>query len=226
MNPGVKLMGMIESLMPLTANKTGWVLVESSASPVASVLIYGDKQAIPNRIAALSGTVPSVALNNSRFEVTAQWWTGVSVVNPSETTTANLTLRARKQDGTLIDEISQSLAPLNKVVGLVGSTLFDLSGATEGWVEVISDSPVTGFEMLNVDDEANSHWGLAAIEAQETAATLSLAHFIKNSRWWTLFWLSNPQSTIVDGNSLFYDNQGVLLKDELFSIPAKGQQGG
>ena len=234
LSPGQRWLSTVEGSLNLTANKTGWLLVDSPASPVVSMVIYGDKVAVPNRIAALSGMQGSKNLNLSLFRSNASWWTGISVVNPSSSSTANLTMTARKPDGTQIAQSTQSLAPLSKIVGYV-SSLFSLGGVTVGCVEIASDIPVVGFELLNADDAANSQWGLAAVEAQELALVkaqksgaywLYLPHFIANARWWTLFGLANPGSIEITGNFHAFTNAGLERSSPAFSIPAKGSLSG
>jgi hypothetical protein len=160
-----KLAGMVEGLMPAVAGKSGWIGVESTGGDVAGLLLYGDKNAVPNRIAALSGVPAGTSLNLSNFYSDNEWWTGIALVNPSSTTSATLTLTAYAPNGTQIDQRTQPLAALNKTVGMV-NTMFNLSGNSEGWVKVTSTEPIVGLEILNADDAVEGAWGLAAIESQ------------------------------------------------------------
>jgi hypothetical protein len=219
-----KRVGMVEALIPGAANHSGWISVVSTGGMVGGLLVYGDKQAVPNRIAAMPA-IPAPYANTelvlSSFFSDPEWWTGISLVNPSTTTGATLTLTAYAPDGTQIDQSSQSLPALNKTVGMV-NTLFNLDTSTRGWVRVTSTSPIIGMEILNADDPGEQAWGLAAVEAQVPGYNLYLPHQVVSSRWWTLLSLANPNSSTATPGLTALNDDGTVLKATTKSINSRG----
>lgn len=219
---GSKLVGMVEGLMPELANTSGWISVESSGGDVAGLLVYGDKNAVPNRIAALPAVPASYSLNLSNFYSDSEWWTGIALVNPSGATIADLTLTAYAPDGTLIDQRMQSLAEFNKTVGMI-STMFTLGGNTQGWTQIASSEPIVGMEILNADDATEQAWGLAAIESQLVGYNVYLPHQVVNARWWTLLSLANPNGATATVNLTALNDDGTTLKDITKTIDPAGR---
>ena len=216
-----KLVGMVEALMPAAANTSGWIAVESTGGNVAALLVYGDKEAVPNRIGALPAVPAATSLNLSSFFRDTEWWTGIAVVNPSPSTAASLTLTAYAPDGTQIDQSIVPLAALNKTVGMV-NTILDLGGYTRGWTEVLSTEPVVGLEILNADDAERQVWGLAAIESQPAGSEVYLPHQVANSRWWTLLSLANPNGSVATIDLTALDDEGTELKGVIKNLDPKG----
>lgn len=217
-----KLVGMVETLMPQVANKSGWISVESTGGDVAGVVVYGDKHATPNRIAAMSAISADTNLNLSNFYSDADWWTGIALVNPSSTTSAALTLTAYAPDGTQIDQRTQPLAALNKTVSTV-NTMFTLGGNTQGWTRVSSTAPIVGLEILNADDAGEQAWGLAAIESQPAGLNVYLPHQVVSGRWWTLLALANPNGATATVNMTALNDDGSQIKAVTKNIGPKSR---
>lgn len=221
-NGKCKKMGYVEDLLPGTANHAGWILVQASG-PVAGLLIYGDKAATPNRIAAVVASPASQTVTLSSFFSDANWWTGIVLVNPDGVSAAHVSLSAYAPDGALIDSQSLTIDPHHKLLGFV-SALLNLGVHTEGWVEVFSDAPVVGLEILNSDDAAREAWGLAAIESQSPGDVVSMVHHAITSRWWTLYALANPSpDTPAEANLVAYDNAGAASGAQIHTIPPRGR---
>lgn len=216
-----KIMGYVEGILPNAAGKTGWILAEASTSSLAGLLIYGDKQAIPNRIGALPAMTGTTDLNLSEFRSDGSWWTGLALVNANGAA-ANVTLDAYAPNGVLIDGASTVINANSKVLGVVDG-LFVLNGQTEGWVKVASDQPIAGFELLNADDATDQAWGLAAVESQPSGLHLTFGHYTVTSKWWTLFAMSNLSGTNPAQVTLeTFGDDGHLSAVREASIPANG----
>lgn len=218
-----KLWGYAEVLLPQVANHSGWMSLESTGGQIAALLVYGDKNATPNRIAAFAAVPTNNSFSLSDFRSDANSWTGISIVNPSETASAHVILTARAPDGTLIDTYSTDVGALNKTMGFV-SDLFSLGIHTEGWIEVSSDRAVAGLEILNKDDAANQIWGLASVESQFPSQTIYLSHYAVTSRWWTLFALANPSASAQANVTLSaFENSGTQTGTANYAIPPQGR---
>jgi hypothetical protein len=215
-----KIVGYVESLLPLTANHTGWILVEADRA-VTGLLLYGDKQAVPNRIAALPAVPASTAVKLSNFFQDSDWWTGIALVNPNAGA-ANVTLVAYAPDGTVIESVSQTIAGLSKTLGYV-STYFNLGIHSQGWVKATSDVPLAGMEILNADDATEQAYGLAGIESQDSAIILNMPHYVVSSRWWTLFALANQGTGTANVTLNAFENNGTPAATHSQTIPLHGR---
>ena len=194
--------------------------MEASGS-IGGILVYGNRQITPNRIGAVCGMTGSTSLNLSGFQQDTDWWTSLVVVNPNASA-ANVTMRAYRPGGALIDTKVESIGRLCKSAAFVKDK-FTLGTDTEGWVEVTSDVPVVGMEMLNADDAAEEAWGLAAIEAQPAGLSVYFPHQVISSKWWTLFGLANPDDSLTATVDLkAYNDDGTLAKSATHTIPANG----
>jgi len=191
---GRKLLSMVEDLLPLTNGRDGWILVETSVgNPVGASLVFGSRGTTPSKFAALPAVPTSTTMNLSAFVSDADWWTGVAIVNPSGSA-ANLTMSAYAPDGTLIQTTYPSLPSLNKTLGFV-KTLFTLNGHGKGWIEVSSDQPIVGLEILNANDDAEQAWGLAGVASQPSGAKLYMTHYAVGYPWWTILGIANLDPT-------------------------------
>ena len=221
-----KLVGYVETLLPLTANQQGWIDATSSGGNIAGLVLYGDKTASPNRIAASIGTTPATTQRFSNFYSDAQWWTGIAIVNAKLSTSANVTLTAYAPNGVQIDQANILLPARNKTVGTV-SDLFGLGANTQGWVEASSDQPIVGFELLNADDAAEQAWGLAAIESQGVAYKIFMAHYISSIKWWSLFGIANPSESVTANITMTsFLNGGGTAATDTFTIGPKARVAG
>lgn len=219
-----KLNGFVESVIPgIPSGQTGWVRVESVGGPVAGLVVYGDKKSVPNEIAALPAVSASTEIYLSDFRTNATWWTGISLVNPDPTQSANVTLNAQAPDGTAIDTRIQVVPPLSKIVGFA-SNVFDLGAYTEGWVEARSDLPIVGIELLNANDAGQQAWGLAGIESQWPSTNITFTHYDVTAIWWTIFALANPDDTFsAEPAFVAYKNDGVLVGSVSRTLQANGR---
>jgi hypothetical protein len=218
-----KIVDYVEVLLPATANKTGWILVQaSSGKEVAAAVVFGDKVSTPNKIAAAPALLPSTTVNLANFRSDADWWTGITLVNPG-LSTANVTMTARRPDGVLIQSDVQPVDGLGKTWGFVDE-LFALAGETGGWIEVASSAPVVGLEVLHADDDVGQAWGLAGIASQMSGTTVYYGHYDTSSSWWTLFALANCDgSTTASADLTAYGNDGRLAGATRETINPKGR---
>lgn len=217
-----KLSGMADSLLGVSG-QTGWILLTATGGSVAGLVVYGDSQSSPNEIAALPAMTTASKLHFSGFSSDTSWWTGIAMVNPDKTLQADVTLTAYAPDGTVIDSNSQSVPALSRVVGVVNS-LFELSTHTEGWVEASSSRGVVGLQLIHGDDAARQAWGLAGIGSQPPGVATFLTHYDVTPRWWTWFFLANPNNSLsAQSKTTFYTPQGTWNGAGLMSLPPKGQ---
>jgi hypothetical protein len=193
---------------------------------VAGIVVYGDQEADPDEIAALSAVSPARDLYFAGAYNDANWWTGIALVNPDPSVSANVSLTYWTPEGTPVDVVSQSVGPLAKIVGFTDG-LFDLGSVAQGWVEARSTLPIVGVEVIHADDSTAEAWGLAGIEAQPTGNNLFMPQHVASSVWWTLFALANPDDVLSAQPTLSaWGDDGILQAVAEPLIPANGSVSG
>ena len=216
--PMSKTLSMTQGLFPLTEGKDGWILVQSCSPgvPVAACVVYGSKNVTPAKLAALSAMPSDTNINFSGFMSDGNWWTGIALVNPSGMD-ANITMTAYGPDGTTIDTVYPVLPVGNKTLGFVHH-LLDLGANTMGWLQVNSDQPIVGIQILNANDEINRAWGMAGVEAQASGNRIYMTHYAVQAPWRTFFSMANlspgsPATVEIQALSSDGNVAGVVRKD-------------
>jgi len=72
------------------------------------------------------------------------WWTGIVVFNPA-TVDCRLRITPHRSDGTSLPEVTQTLKPRQRYIGLLSTLGLPQEAA---WLEVEGSVPVTGFELF------------------------------------------------------------------------------
>lgn len=215
------LVGFVDDFMDGAANQTGWIRVEATGGFVSGLVVFGDRAAVPNQIAALSPVAPAQKVILADFRNDTEWWTGLAVVNPDETQNAVVTLNAYAQSGELLDSLAINVTKRCKLLGMVGS-LFDLGSAASGWIEAESSQSIVGLELIQSDDDSETAWGLGGIASQSSGADVFYGHYAVDSRWWTLLALTNPGSTATGAVLTAYGSDGGFVAQKIHTVPAKG----
>ena len=214
-----RLVTTLSSLLPLTQDTSGWLEITCSFEPggaitrasapgeggVGAIVVYGGGTGGFHDIAAYPaiwelGGQP-VVVNSTSPALSEQcfslfWsgtnrWTGLAMVNSSTSSATNAILTFVSSAGAVLQ--SPTVVPLGpgaKVVNFVHSWL-PAATATEGWVLLESEPPVSALQVIRCDDTANDTVGLAAMPAQADASYLYYPHYDESDFWWTLFSLVN-----------------------------------
>ena len=190
---------------------------------MCGLLVYGDKNSVPNRIGALPALLGSTEVYLSDLRSDAAWWTGVAVVNPNGTA-ANAIMEVYAPDGSQINTIPMAIDPNAKATGYFASSP---ATSVQGWIRVSSDVPVAGMEILSADDVVSPAWGMAAIEGQPSGNELFFGHYTVTSRWWTILAMANLSGTSSAAVQLrAYGNGGSLSGVSVKTVPAQGRLSG
>ena len=97
---------------------------------------------------------------------------------------------------------------------------------TEGWIEISSNVPIVGAELIHGDDASMQAWGLAAIEAQSAGSVVYLPHYDVSAQWWTWLSVANPDdNTFATGRMKAYSNAGTLAGVNEWFLVANGGGG-
>jgi len=151
------------------------------------------------------------------FQQNEQWFTGVAVANPNETTAAAVTLTGYDEAGTEVGESLLNVPARGKVARLIPS-LFGES-AEKGWIRVESDLDVMAFNVYG----NKLTGGVAALPDLPSGETLVLSHFQVNDDWWTGIVVVNPGQSPATVQVDAYDPGGVWLDAASLPIPAGGK---
>jgi len=203
-----KLVSFLDGLIPAVSGHSGWIQIESSLTELAAIVVFGSKVRSPAEFAAVSAVRPSTNAAFSYFRSDSTWWTGISMVNPDESESANVALRARTQTGHPIFTRFLNIPPRGKVVHFVRD-LFDLGEHTQGWIEMDSDLPLVALELLHADDSADQAWGLAGISCQPFGSEVQISHYDESALWWSLFAFANSDDSMANATIISaHSNEG------------------
>jgi hypothetical protein len=201
----------------LGVSGTGWIRVESD-QPIVGLEIFGNIHT--GQITGVqASTYPSAVLYISHFDTTAEWWTGIALANPNESS-ANVTLTAYNQSGTEIGSSAITLPANGQKVFQVKDPPLSVNG-TAGWIRVESDQFIIGLEILG----SVSSGGLAGLVAPTTVRNnLAFSHFDTTSAWWTEIALANPNATSASVTLTAYNQSGTPIGSSTITLPANGQK--
>jgi len=143
------------------------------------------------------------------------------MVNPSSAA-ADVTLAAYAEDGTPIDTAYLALPSFHKTSGFV-QHFFALNGKTTGWIEVTSDRPIVGLEILNAADDLEQAWGMAGVPCQPPGSRLCMPVYSVDWPWWTKIGMANldPFDEASVHLEAFSDCGGIAARTDI-PIPPKG----
>ena len=202
---------------PVPFPDKGWAEA-GAGSRFSGLLLYGDRQA--REMAGLPG-LPRPAATHvlGHFHCSPQWYTGIALVNPSDTQSCQVTLNGYQGSGTGLATASLSLPPRAQLAKLLTDpSLFGPITST-GWLEVQSDQDCSAF--LVYGDKV--YGGIAALPGCELAGSLVLPHFHVSQQWWTGVSVVNPNASPIHLTLTAYANDGLWLDQIIRDIPAKGK---
>ena len=216
-----KVVQLAQNLFDLPPSFVGWIRINSLSAQVSGTLVFGNQGTSPRRLSALPAMASDSVLHFGAFYSDADWWTGISFVNPNDGF-ATVNLELLDAAGNVQDTRLRWVPGRRKITEFV-SDLFDLNGVTAGWVRATSDLPIVGLEVLNADDDAEMAWGLAAVPVLTPSDTVYMQHYDSSAIWWTLFSLVNPSNT-TPATPLIraYSGDGVFAGNATPAIPARG----
>ena len=185
-----KVSEMVTSLLGLTAT-SGWIELISDI-PICVFDLYGNK--VKGGMAAVSNATVGNSLLYPHFSVSAQWWTGVAIVNPNFSS-VSITLSGTLDDGTpLAASYTATIPPKGKMMGFVENWLPVALGDT-GWLQVESQGgSVAG--ILVFGNRTSIPAKIAALPAIEASQTFQFSHFEKGVDGWTSLAIVNPDFTL------------------------------
>ena len=169
--------------------------------------------------AAMLGARPSLAVDDLSLNVES----GSECVEATDTVTVTLDVANLSA---AINGVQVRLHYDNTLLTLVDIVPIDLgfSEPDEGWVEIASDAPIVGLELIHANDAAQGAWGLAGAASQPRGTTVYLPHYDTTQRWWTLFALANPDD-LTQATPLVraYGNDGTLAGSAWQLVDANGR---
>ena len=172
---------------------SGWVSVQSDVD-VLAFDVYGNSGtgalgALPSSPLAESLVLPHFVVNNA-------WWTGVAIVNPG-TAPCDVTLSAYQANGTLIEQVAETIQPMGKILSMTQG-LLPLTEGKDGWILVQSSPGVPVAACLVYGSKGTIPAKLAALSAVPTSTSMNFSAFMSDTSWWTGIAMVNP--SVADAN--------------------------
>jgi hypothetical protein len=155
--------------LPAGVTSDGWLEVRSPGQPLAGSITFGDPEGH-----LYESTLPLQAAGATDFYYAqvatgdvggVVYGTGIAIVNPSATTSANVAITVHKSDGTVNGNVVyRTLAPGEKYVRQLSTIegIGALENQGSGYIHVTADQPVLSFELF-FDASLNF---LSAVQAQ------------------------------------------------------------
>jgi Zn-dependent metalloprotease len=186
------------------------------ASPIAGILNFDDYS---KRMGSITMMQPSRIFYFPHFHQDSNWRTYISLINPSSTDTATVTLEAYSNTGSLLGKNTINIGPGRKVSGFVNQLI---SGATgTGWVKVSSNIPIVG--LLNFDDYRNRMGSMSGV-LPSTEIIFSNYEHVGN--WRTYLYIINPNQYSVNVRIVAYGDAGNIQSERSYTISPLSKLGG
>lgn len=143
----------------------------------------------------------------AHIDITAGWWTGLSLVNPSAID-ANVTITAYASDGTQLVETSFTVLSEGRKVDLIGNFFDSEVPENIAWVKVVSNTGLTGYEIFGyVNNEQIA--GINVIG--NLTDNLTFMHVSNDSTPWTGIAVLNPTGNSVNVTFTGYGDDGEVV---------------
>ncbi len=141
----------------------------------------------------------------------------IQMMNPSDDSSAFLTLELFRTDGRLVNKIFALVAPGGSFMG-TATEIFGAKGAlSEGYVHVTSDVPVSGYEVLASQKNLSSGSARQAVAAGRLVAP----HFFLDTDGGTsVLRILNAGETAEDATVRVYDDAGAVMTEQTFTLEA------
>jgi len=166
-----------------------------------------------------AGTNPQLRQILSHFDQSAEWFTGVALVNPDPDEIAVVGLTAYDNGGNVKAYQDVQIAPQGKLSRILSS--YDIFGTDigSGWLEIQSNIPVLASDVYG--NRLNG--GLAALPCSPEADTLIFPHVVVGSPWWTGIAVVNATDmpTLLFGTA--YSTDGDIVDTTTFTVLGRGK---
>jgi hypothetical protein len=156
----------------------------------------------------------------AHIDITAGWWTGLSLVNPYDETT-HITISAYKADGTLLGETNFNLDAKARKVDLI-QNFFDVEiPDTIAWVKIKSTLGVTGYEIFGyVNNEQIAGINILG----NLSSKVAFLHVSNDENGWTGVVVLNPTQSTVNVTFKAYNADGEEIGEtESMEIPQESK---
>jgi len=148
----------------------------------------------------------------AHIDITAGWWTGLSLVNPFEYD-ASVTIKAFDSEGNLLVDTDFTLSAYGRKVDLIQNFFDEEVPATIAWVKIESTVGVTGYEIFGyVNNEQIAGINILG----KLSSELTFLHVSKDVDAWTGVAVLNPSSSSVNVTFTAYSDNG----DVVTALPA------
>jgi hypothetical protein len=142
----------------------------------------------------------------------------IQMLNRSVEQAASITLELRRANGQLIQRVQAAVPPSGSFMGTVEEIFSQGVGVEEGFVGVLSDVPVSGYQVMANARALVSGPGRSAV----TAKRFVTPHFFRDEVGGTsVLRLLNVGTGSARGTIRFFDDQGRLVVESAINLPAR-----
>ena len=135
------------------AHGQGYIRISAAGGKLLGNVVFGDGDPASSRL-GFAAALPLSGSGSRSFLFAhiaqgAGYYTGVAFLAPNG---AKLTIDAYDAGGIMIGSAAHDLAPGQRLVSLLQGLIPDTAGQVGGYVKVVSDQPVIGFELFGTAD--------------------------------------------------------------------------
>jgi sugar lactone lactonase YvrE len=194
-------------------------------SPIGLAVISSRENGVTVSETTLSAAPPILS---GRFaaEVNGPVNTGISLVNPNETT-ANVSFFFTNESGDF-GSGTMTIGGRSQVVGFLTDPPFNLRTPVQGTFTFVSSAPLAVAALRGFRNERSQYMTTAVpvidLGVAPLAEPVSIAHYASGGGWSTRLTLVNPSDQFVSGNIRFTDSAGNVTRQQTYSLTPRGSQ--
>jgi len=145
----------------------------------------------------------------AHIDITAGWWTGLSLVNPYDENT-HITISAYTSEGVLLSEKEFSLEAKGRKVDLIQNFFDDEIPDTIAWIKIRSTLGVTGYELFGyINDEQIAGINILG----HLSSKIAFLHVSDDENGWTGVVVLNPTNSNVNVTFKAYNSNGEVIAE-------------
>jgi len=186
------------------------------ATPIVSMLNFDDYS---KRMGSITMMQPARVFYFPHFHQDSSWRTYISLINPSSTNTAIVTLEAYSNTGSLLGKSTLNIDPGRKVGGFINQLISGITGT--GWIKVSSNIPIVG--LLNFDDY---RYRMGSMIGVSSSTEIIFSDYEHIGNWRTYLYIINPNQYSVKVRIVAYGDLGNVQAERIYTISPLSKLGG
>jgi len=185
-------------------------------TPIVSMLNFDDYN---KRMGSITMMMPARVFYFPHFHQDSSWRTYISLVNPSSTNTATVTLEAYSNNGRLLGRNTLNIDSGKKLSGFVNQLISGITGT--GWIKVLSNIPIVG--LLNFDDY---RYRMGSMSGLTSSTEIIFSDYEHIGNWRTYLYIVNPNQYSVRVRIVAYGDAGNIQAERMYIVSPLSKLGG